>query len=96
MKLLRSSERVDSKGVGRSMGYGFVEFSDHDSALTALRATNNNPSLFGKTKVRGINTLIPGSTRALSVLVLQRPIVDFAVEDSRIMKIREKRLQKQV
>lgn len=51
VKILRSTERVDSKGVGRSMGYGFVEFSDHDSALLALRATNNNPTIFGKMKV---------------------------------------------
>ncbi len=49
---MRSKERVDVRGVGRSMGYGFVEFTDHDSALSALRATNNNPDLFGKDKVR--------------------------------------------
>ena len=48
---MRSSERVDVRGRGRSMGYGFVEFADHDSALSALRATNNNPDLFGKAKV---------------------------------------------
>ena len=51
MKLLRSTDRVDSDGVGRSMGYGFVEFSDHQSALNALRAINNNPTLFGQAKV---------------------------------------------
>ena len=51
VKLMRSTERVDVKGVGRSMGYGFVEFADHASALSALRATNNNPDLFGKAKV---------------------------------------------
>jgi RNA recognition motif-containing protein len=51
VKILRSTERVDTDGVGRSMGYGFVEFSNHDAALSALRFTNNNPAIFGKTKV---------------------------------------------
>lgn len=34
------------------MGYGFVEFSNHEDALSALRATNNNPAIFGMAKVR--------------------------------------------
>ncbi len=57
VKLMRSTERVNSRGVGRSMGYGFVELSSHTAALTALRGINNNPDLFGKQKVRGFNTL---------------------------------------
>ena len=51
MKILRSTERVDGKGVARSKGFAFVEFSSHDAALTALRGTNNNPELFGSKKV---------------------------------------------
>jgi len=42
---------VDGKGVARSKGFAFVEFSSHDAAVTALRATNNNPELFGSKKV---------------------------------------------
>ena len=51
VKILRSTDRVDGKGVGRSMGYGFVELADHDIALSVLRALNNNPTIFGKLKV---------------------------------------------
>ena len=42
---------MNSKGIGRSLGYGFVEFSSHDAALAALRATNNNPTIFGEKRV---------------------------------------------
>lgn len=33
-------------GVTRSKRYGFVEFGSHDHALVALRALNNNPTVF--------------------------------------------------
>jgi len=42
---------VDGKGVARSKGFAFVEFSSHEAALTALRATNNNPELLATKKV---------------------------------------------
>ena len=45
--IIRSKDRRDSSGRGRSMGYGFVEFINHKDALAALRATNNNPDIFG-------------------------------------------------
>jgi nucleolar protein 4 len=45
--ILRSKERVDGTGKGRSLGFGFVEFANHKEALTALRSTNNNPDVFG-------------------------------------------------
>ena len=45
--IIRSKDRVDSSGRGRSMGYGFVEFKNHKDALATLRATNNNPDIFG-------------------------------------------------
>ncbi len=48
---MRSSERVDSSGIGRSKGFAFVDFTEHEPALAALRATNNNPGLFGPKKV---------------------------------------------
>ena len=57
---MRSSERVDSKGIGRSKGYGFVEFSSHEAALNAVRAINNNPDLFGKLKVALLSCFISG------------------------------------
>lgn len=51
VKILRAVDKVDIKGLGRSKGYGFVELSSHEDALNTLRATNNNPALFGERKV---------------------------------------------
>lgn len=45
-RIMRDLTRVNSEGVAKSKGYGFVEFKSHDMALKALRATNNNPDLF--------------------------------------------------
>ena len=39
------------KGVGKSLGYGFTSFKEHQHALTALRNTNNNPEIFGDKRV---------------------------------------------
>ncbi|XP_028287295.1 RNA-binding protein 28 isoform X2 [Parambassis ranga] len=59
--------------MGQSLGYGFVQFLDHDHALSTLRYLNNNPNIFGSHK---------------------RPIVEFSLEDSRKLKIKEMRKQK--
>ena len=48
---MRSKDRVNSQGIGRSMGYGFVEFTTHEAALSVVRAVSNNPSVFGPNKV---------------------------------------------
>ncbi|XP_061825539.1 RNA-binding protein 28 [Nerophis lumbriciformis] len=68
-------DRKPEKGqvVGQSLGYGFVQFQEHEHALTALRYLNNNPDIFGAHK---------------------RPIVEFSLEDSRKLKIKEMRNQK--
>ena len=47
-RLLRDTERLDGLGQQRSRGMGFVEFAQHQDALAALRAVNNNPTIFGK------------------------------------------------
>ncbi|XP_062403590.1 RNA-binding protein 28 isoform X2 [Sardina pilchardus] len=36
--------------MGTSLGYGFVEFREHEHALKALRHLNNNPDIFGPNK----------------------------------------------
>jgi len=54
------------------MGYGFIQFQKHESALKALRSVNNNPNIFGPNK---------------------RPIVDFSIENSNIIKAREKKFK---
>lgn len=48
-KILRDPERVDpTDGLPRSRGLGFVEFTEHEHAICALRQMNNNPAPFGK------------------------------------------------
>ena len=74
VKLMRSKDRVNSEGIGRSQGYGFVEFMSHEAALGALSYTNNNSNLFPSGK---------------------RLVVEFAMEDSRVVKVREQRKLKQ-
>ena len=46
VKIMRDIKQANSSGIGKSRGYGFVQFSKHEAALAALRATNNNPSTF--------------------------------------------------
>ncbi|KAF3854733.1 hypothetical protein F7725_022788 [Dissostichus mawsoni] len=58
---------------GQSLGYGFVQFQEHEHALSTLRYLNNNPDLFGSHK---------------------RPIVEFSLEDTRKLKIKEIRQQR--
>ncbi|RXM30482.1 RNA-binding protein 28 [Acipenser ruthenus] len=67
----RSSQT--GKALGRSLGYAFVEFTEHEHALKALRHLNNNPNIFGPEK---------------------RPIVEFSLEDKRMLKIKEMRALK--
>lgn len=38
--------------MGQSLGYGFVQFKEHEHALAALRYLNNNPDIFGPNKVK--------------------------------------------
>ncbi|KAM4573510.1 RNA-binding protein 28 isoform 2-T2 [Odontesthes bonariensis] len=59
--------------MGQSLGYGFVQFQDHEHALSTLRFLNNNPDIFGSHK---------------------RPIVEFSLEDTRKLKLKEMRQQK--
>uniref|UniRef100_A0A3B3D9V2 RNA binding motif protein 28 n=1 Tax=Oryzias melastigma TaxID=30732 RepID=A0A3B3D9V2_ORYME len=68
-------DRKPEKGqvVGQSLGYGFVQFQEHEHALSTLRYLNNNPDIFSAHK---------------------RPIVEFSLEDSRKLKIKEIRKQK--
>ncbi|OUS43221.1 hypothetical protein BE221DRAFT_194621 [Ostreococcus tauri] len=49
-KLLYDSERMDENGKPKNKGIGFVEFSEHEHALTALRALNNNPDAFTRAR----------------------------------------------
>eukprot|EP00178_Gracilaria_changii_P027282 TRINITY_DN857_c0_g1_i1.p1 TRINITY_DN857_c0_g1~~TRINITY_DN857_c0_g1_i1.p1 ORF type:complete len:874 (-),score=132.70 TRINITY_DN857_c0_g1_i1:4094-6715(-) len=80
----------DSERNGRSKGYGFVQFSEHRHALQALHHVNNNPHLIEwliKSKPKPLRI---DETRA-ELLRRQwrnrRLIVEFAVEDKRIVQV---------
>lgn len=45
-RVMRNMRDVDSKGIGKSKEFGFVSFTQHEHALKALRALNNNPNIF--------------------------------------------------
>lgn len=49
-RVMRDRKNVDSNGVGVSKQYGFVAFTKHENALTALRSLNNNPNIFSANK----------------------------------------------
>ena len=48
---MRSKDKFDDIGLGKPLGFGFVEFTQHEPALRALRSLNNNPDIFGPHKV---------------------------------------------
>ena len=55
---MRDLANVNAQGVARPRGFGFVEFARHEDALEALRATNNNPDVFGKDKVTTVSVCL--------------------------------------
>lgn len=48
---MRDTESVNTKGVAKSRGYAFINFTDHQHAVEALRKTNNDPDLFTDNRV---------------------------------------------
>ena len=80
VKLLRATDRFDSKGEGRSKRYGFLEFEHHEHSLLALRRLNNNPDAFA-----GSEDISKGGRSV-------RPFVEFALEDVRKLLIRTQKL----
>eukprot|EP01018_Ginkgo_biloba_P026338 Gb_24677 [translate_table: standard] len=47
VKILKDIKKPSSSAKGRSRGVAFVEFTEHEHALVALRVLNNNPETFG-------------------------------------------------
>ncbi|KAL7307265.1 hypothetical protein TKK_0000462 [Trichogramma kaykai] len=45
-KVMRDLRNLDDKGNAKSKEHGFITFTRHEDALRALRAINNNPSIF--------------------------------------------------
>lgn len=50
VRIMRDIRNVDATGVGTSKEHGFVSFTRHEDAITALRALNNNPNIFSANK----------------------------------------------
>lgn len=71
VKIVRDMNRLDKSGKPRSKRFGFVEFHKHEDALDALRALNNNPSIFGNSQ-RPIVSFALEDMRKLHVRQLKR------------------------
>lgn len=55
---MRNKKGKDDNGraiLGKSKGFGFVEFTEHLDALTCLRNLNNNPDIFTDKKVQFVD-----------------------------------------
>lgn len=53
-RIMRDMKDIQLGGKGMSKGYGFISFAEHEHALAALRATNNNPEIFTPNQVIAI------------------------------------------
>ncbi|XP_059362756.1 RNA-binding protein 28 isoform X1 [Carassius carassius] len=49
-RVMYDKKPIHGQVIGKSLGYGFVEFKEHEHALQALRHLNNNPDIFGPQK----------------------------------------------
>lgn len=88
-RVMRNRKGKDDRGrsiLGKSKGFGFVEFIDHLDAITCLHNLNNNPRVFTDKKVYVSLTQVVHSFS-------QRPIVEFSIENLSALKIKEKRQQ---
>lgn len=74
-KIMRSKDRKDESGSLRSMGFGFVDVNTHENALKLLRATNNNPEIFGENR-RPIVEFSVENTKALKILDLKKQKIE--------------------
>lgn len=47
---MRDRSNLDAEGKGRSLGFAFINFMQHEHALKALREINNNPKIFSEVR----------------------------------------------
>ncbi|KAL0272712.1 UNVERIFIED_CONTAM: hypothetical protein PYX00_005577 [Menopon gallinae] len=95
-RVMRDKKKFDGKtGLGIPKGYGFVTFTNHDDALTALRNINNNPEIFS-IKKRPIVTFSIESRTALNAKQkrLERSRAKLGIDDEKksdgLMKLNRK------
>ncbi|KGN43176.2 RNA-binding protein 28 [Cucumis sativus] len=72
IKFLKDVKKGKMLTKNHSCGVAFIEFSEHEHALVALRVLNNNPETFGP---------------------INRPIVEFAIDNVQTLKLRKAKLQ---
>jgi nucleolar protein 4 len=101
VKVMCDADKLDkTTQAPTSKGYGFVEFRHHGHALAALRELNNNPMYSfncvgakeldpAKDGEGGGHALRRGSSR-------NRPIVEFAIENTRKVQILERRKENRI
>jgi nucleolar protein 4 len=78
VKLMRESDKLDPKsGLGRSKRFGFVEFTDHQHALHALRVLNNNPKAFLSQSSSNNRPVIEFSIEDVRKLQLRKKKLEF-------------------
>ena len=99
VKIVRDSATGRTQGgAARSMGYGFVEFAEHDDALFALRALNNNPTAFAELPVPTMQAGGSVSQYAAEVAAHARSshrlVVEFSVENMKAVQTLERRKQR--
>ena len=85
-KLLFDPTRPDENGKPRSRGIGFVEFAEHEHALAALRALNNNPTTFTSQR-RPIVEFAVEDARAVRKLERRREGLDKAQRERNAEKM---------
>lgn len=50
-RIWRDRNKLNASGEALSRGFGFVNFLNHQDALSAMKHLNNNPDIFTKEKV---------------------------------------------
>ncbi|KAH3902143.1 related to Nucleolar protein 4 [Saccharomycodes ludwigii] len=82
---------VKGSTIGRSRGYGFVEYKDHKSALMGLRWLNAHEV----TKQEIFEGLTPEEKKSLDTegFSKRRLVVEFAVENATVIKRRKEKYQ---
>ena len=99
VKIVRDNERMVA-GAARSRGFGFVEFAEHEDALVALRALNNNPTAYAEVQLpkseQGNESAAGAQAMAQNARSSQRLMVEFSVENFKAVKTLERRKQRAI
>lgn len=83
---------VKGSSVGRSRGYGFIEYKDHKSALMGLRWLNAHEVT--KDEILDSLTKEEASSVVLDKFEGRRLVVEFAIENANVVKKRQEGVEK--